>query len=319
MSKYQQLTQDERYRITALLMEKHSQSQIAQALGRADSTISRELKRNRTTHDGFYRAEKAQSYAQARRKRCRRKPHFSPEQFQTVATLLQRKYSPVQICGELKNSGSFSISHETIYRYILKDKRAGGSLYKHTRIMSKYGRKRYKSKDSRGVLPGKRHISERPPEAESRLEPGHWEGDTVIGKDKRHCVLTLVERRSGYAIIRKLSSRTMAEVTREAKIAIEQHRHQFKTITFDNGTEFHDYAALEQRFNTLKCYFATPYHSWERGSNENLNGLFRQYVPKHQCMSTLTQEHCNEIAHCLNTRPRKRHQFRTPSEVFDAS
>ena len=150
--------------------------------------------------------------------------------------------------------------------------------------MSKFGRKRYRSHDSRGVLPGKRPIGERPVEVELRQRIGHWEGDTVMGSDMRHCVLTLVERKTGYAIIKKLKARKMEDVTRAATRAIRRHCRNFKTITFDNGTEFHDYARLEQRF-PIKVYFATPYHSWERGSNENFNGLLRQYLPKGSCMS----------------------------------
>ena len=110
-----------------------------------------------------------------------------------------------------------------------------------------------------------------------------------MGSDMRHCVLTLVERKTGYAIVKKLKARQMNEVTRAATQAIRRHRRKFKTITFDNGTEFHDYARLEQRFPT-KIYFATPYHSWERGSNENFNGLLRQYLPKGTCLSTVPRD-----------------------------
>jgi IS30 family transposase len=132
--------------------------------------------------------------------------------------------------------------------------------------LPKKRRKRYNSKDSRGVLRGKRHISERPAEVELRQEPGHWEGDTVIGVDKRFSILTLVERRSGFAIIKKLRARTTIEDNAAAFQAISEHRRMFRTITFDSGTEFHDYKQLEPRFS-IRCHFATPYHSWERGSN----------------------------------------------------
>jgi transposase, IS30 family len=181
--------------------------------------------------------------------------------------------------------------------------------------MSKLRHKRYRTSDSRGVLPGKRSITERPPEVEQRCEIGHWEGDTVMGRDMRHCVLTLVERKTGYAIIKKLSARNKEQVTRAATSAIRSHRHRFKTLTLDNGTEFHDYAVLEQRF-PLTVYFATPYHSWQRGSNENFNGLLRQYLPKGACMSTLTQAQCDRIANDLNHRPRKRHGFETPAALY---
>jgi IS30 family transposase len=232
-----------------------------------------------------------------------------------VARLVRREFSPEQIVGVWRRTGGLRISHETIYRQIRWDKQAGGDLWRHTRILSKFGRKRYRSHDSRGVLPGKRPIGDRPAEVELRRRVGHWEGDTVMGSDMHHCVLTLVERKTGYAIIKKLKARTMHAVTHAASRAIRSHCRKFKTITFDNGTEFHDYARLEQRF-PLKVYFATPYHSWERGSNENFNGLLRQYLPKGTCMSTVTQARCNQIADDLNHRPRKRHGFQTPATLY---
>ena len=235
-----------------------------------------------------------------------------------VERLLRRRWSPRQVCGTLRKAGTAVPSHETIYRHIRRDKRAGGILFRFMRIMSKKGRKHYRSPLTRGVGPGKRHISERPAEVETRCELGHWEGDTVIGQDLRHCLLTLVERKSGYAIIKKLKARTKAEVTRAASEAIAAHARCFKTITFDNGTEFHDFAVLEKRFR-LACYFATPYHSWERGSNENLNGLIRQYLPKGKCLSRTTQATCDHIANELNTRPRERHGFKTPAAVYSST
>jgi len=150
---------------------------------------------------------------------------------------------------------------------------------------------------------------------EERKRLGHWEGDTVMGSDMRHCVLTLVERKSGFAIIKKLKARTKDEVTRAATRAIRKHCRRFKTITFDNGTEFHDYRLLEERF-PVKVYFATPYHSWERGSNENFNGLLRQYLPKGTCMSSVTQAQCDHIVDDLNNRPRKRLGFNTPADLY---
>ena len=312
---YHQLTQEERYTITAQLMCGGSQAQIARLLGRDRSTISRELRRNRTHHDGKYRAEKAHSYAVARRRRCRRRPHFTVEDMALVARLLRKKWSAEQIAGELRDRGRLRISHETIYRRIRWDKRAGGDLWRHTRIMSKFGRKRYRSHDSRGVLSGKRSIVERPIEVDQRSEIGHWEGDTVMGRDMRHCVLTLVERKTGFAIIQKLRSRSKDEVTRAATRAIRRHCRNFKTLTLDNGTEFHDYAKLEARF-PVTVYFATPYHSWERGSNENFNGLLRQYLPRGTCMRNVTQAQCNHIADDLNHRPRKRHKFKTPAALY---
>jgi len=312
---YHQLTQEERYRITAQSMCGDSPARIARVLARHRSTITRELRRNATHHDGNYRAEKAHSYAVARRRRCRRKARFSAADMAQVARLIRRKWSAEQISGTLGKRATLQISHETIYRRLRWDKKVGGDLWRHTLIMTKFGRKRYRSHDSRGVLPGKRSIAERPLEVERRQRIGHWEGDTVMGSDQRHCVLTLVERKTGYAIIKKLSARNKEEVTRAATRAIRQHCRKFKTLTLDNGTEFHDYAVLEERF-PMKIYFATPYHSWERGSNENFNGLLRQYLPKGTCMRTVTQARCDQIADDLNHRPRKRFDFDTPAARY---
>lgn len=315
MAKYTQLSLFERYTISFFLIRKKTQAYIARELNRSPSTISRELNRNRAHCDNAYRVESSHSYAIARRKRVRRGSHFSPIQWDFIVRLIRMDFSPEQISNLLKQYGPFTISHETIYKYILKDKKNGGTLYKHLRIMPKLRRKRYNSHDSRGVLPGKKHISERPSTVETREDLGHWEGDTVVGRDLHHCILTLVERKSGYVIIQKLRSRTAAEVTKSALSVIHKHPGRFKTITFDNGTEFHGYKELEDKSPVL-CYFATPYHSWERGTNENTNGLIRQYIPKKACMKNLTQIDCDIIMRTLNMRPRKRHQYRTPYEVF---
>jgi IS30 family transposase len=318
MNRYHQLSQDERYHITELRISHTTSADIARALGRSASTICRELERNKKQIDGRYRADLAHSYATTRRKRQRRGFHLAPRFWEVVTTLVKQDWSPEQISNYLRIHGSFTISHETIYQYIYEDERHGGSLIKHLRIVTKTHRKRYKSRDSRGILPGKRHISERPPQVETRMQLGHWEGDTVIGSDRHHCILTLVERKSGFAIIKKLQSRTAPSVTQAALLAIREHHTRFKTITFDNGTEFHGYQELERNF-PLTCYFATPYHSWERGSNENLNGLIRQYIPKKVCMSSVTQAYCDAMADRLNSRPRKRHGYISPHEIYYGS
>ena len=234
---------------------------IAKEMGRSASTLSREVARNATRYDGFYRPSKAQVYAIGRRRRCRRRSRYTVADWAWIDTLLWMKWSPEQIARTLGLTGEVSICHETIYRRIRRDRLKGGHLWLYTRIMSKFARKRYRGRSTRGILAGKRHISARPKEVEGRQRLGHWEGDTVMGSDKRHCVLTLVERKSGFAIVKKLSTRSMLETTQAALMALAEHGKRIKTITFDNGTEFHDYATLEQIY-PVKCYFATPYHSW---------------------------------------------------------
>lgn len=311
---YRQLTQDERYMISRSKARGFGVRKIADLLDRSPSTISRELSRNATTGDGVYRTEKAQSYATARRRKCRRGSHFSEAVFQEVDAAIRRRLSPEQIVGEFSEQGKEVPSHETIYRRVRSDKRRGGRLYRFMRIMSKIGRKRYRSRPARGILHGKKHISERPVCVDLRLRIGDWEGDTVMGKDTKHCLLTLVERKTGFTLIRKLEDRTAAAVTEAALTLIGNPEHIFKTITFDNGTEFHDYKKLEK--DGLLCYFATPYHSWERGTNENTNGLIRQYLPKGMCLAHISQAHCDWIANELNQRPRKRLKFKTPASIY---
>lgn len=312
--KYHQLSQEERYIITSLLKSHLTLTEIGRQMGRATSTISRELSRN-LRPSGYYAAFVAESYATARRKSSRRGSQFTPDQWSKVLRLIEMDYSPEQVAHIIPQFFGFSISHETIYQYILYDKKKGGSWYKHLRIMPKRRRKRYNSHDSRGRLAGKRMIDERPDEINQRLSIGHWEADTVIGKDRKHCIVTLVERKTGYLIIKKVQARTVEEINKACIAAINEHGQYFKTITFDNGTEFHGYKILERRF-PVTCYFAHAYHSWERGTNENTNGLIRQYIPKRTCMKHISQSDCNMIAYKLNMRPRKRLGFKTPFEVY---
>mgnify|MGYP001161951820 FL=1 len=315
---YRQLTQDERYVMARLLRQGYSYRAIALALDRSVSTISRERSRNATRHDGNYRAEKAHQYALARRRRTRKGSQFSEQEWAEVARLLERKWSPGQIVGRRQMLRQPSMSKESIYRYVRRHRREGGQLWRELRILSKFGRKRRGSPATRGRLVGKRHISERPAVVQRRRQVGHWEGDTVMGADQRHCVLTLVERVTGYLVMKKLVARNKEQAATALARAIEQLQGRVHTITLDNGTEFHDYERVEQA-SGVKFYFATPYHSWERGTNENTNGLIRQYLPKGMCMRHISQADCEHIAAQLNDRPRQRLGFRTPSEVFARS
>lgn len=207
------------------------------------------------------------------------------------------------------------MSHETIYRHIWQDKAQGGDLWTHLRQSPKVRRKRYRSYDSRGRLANKRHISERPASVETRQYKGHWEIDTVMGKGSPDCIVTLVERKTGFLTIGKLKDRTTESLNRRASMLINRNPTGFKTITADNGTEFHQYKMIEAT-SSARFYFANPYHSWERGSNENANGLIRQYIPKGSSMKYLTQQQCDAIAHKLNSRPRKRLNFKTPKKHY---
>ncbi len=313
---YHQITFAERYTLGVLRRDGLSPAAIARTLGRHRSTILREVQRNQARSDGTYRPQLADCYARGRRSRSRRNRQFGPAAWAQIQELLREDWSPEQVAGWLRRHRLLEISHETIYRYIWADKRGGGTLHHHLRGACKQRRKRYGRYDSRGRLAGKRPITTRPLAAETRAEIGHWEADTVLGAGQAGaCVLSLVDRKTGYVVLGKLRQRTSAAVNRRAEQLIMAQPHLVRTITVDNGTEFHDYATLE-RATGVQFYFATPHHAWERGTNENTNGLVRQYLPKGQSMAHLTQQACNRLAAKLNRRPRKRLGYRTPEECY---
>lgn len=315
---YIQLTYEERVTLSALKLQGLSIREIAAILGRHFSTLYRELDRNRChIIDGAYRPSKAQRRTRARLRRSRRNRHYSSTYLLLVRKLLKKKLSPEQAVGHIRRFKLKQrvISHETIYRYIWQDKAAGGDLWKHLRQASKRRRKRYKAYDSRGRLAEKRHISERPESVETRKYKGHWEIDTVHGRGSTHCIVTLLERKTGFVMIGKLRDKSTTALNKKTISLINRDPRNFKTITSDNGTEFHQYKKIESR-HPVKFYFANPYHSWERGSNENVNGLIRQYLPKTESMASLTQQQCDQIALKLNQRPRKRFGYKTPEEMY---
>jgi transposase, IS30 family len=313
MRPYTQITTEERYIIAHLKRKGSSKAEIARQVGRHRSTIGREVRRN-SNRQGVYRSSKASEKANGRRSRTRKKPQFSKEDYSIIEGLLRKKWSPEQISNYLRIEGRMLISYETIYRHLWRDKRLGGELYKHLRHAMKRRRKRYGSHDSRGVMAGKRPLEQRPRSAENRSRKGHYEMDTVMGRGSRHCIMTIVDRKTGYLHIRKLRRRATEEVNTELLRIIEKGNPLFKTLTADNGTEFHQYRQVEEATGVL-FYFAKPYHSWERGSNENANGLIRQYLPKTEPMTKLTQIECDKIAAELNERPRKRYGYKTPMEL----
>jgi IS30 family transposase len=313
--RYNQITPAERYTFGLLRRQGFSDAEIARVTGRHRSTIGREFVRNCSRYDGAYRPTVAQEKANNRRFNSSRNRRFGEQEWSLVEMLLREKHSPEQIAGRLRSEGILDISHETIYVHIWREKRRGGQLWRHLRQPFKR-RKRYGSYEKRGRVVGKRHISERPPSVEQRREVGHWEMDTVLGAGNTHCVVSLVERVTGTVLIGKLIRRDVAALNERVIELIRSTRAAFKTITADNGTEFHGYREIEHATG-VPIYFATPYHSWERGTNENTNGLIRQYLPKRTSMKHITQEQCTAVAGALNLRPRKRHAFRTPIEMLE--
>lgn len=316
--KYQQLTYEERVMLSTLKLQGLSIRAIAHILGRHYSTLYRELGRNRCYKmDGAYRPSKAQRRTRARRSRSRRNRHYSHADFKLIRSLLRKRWSPEQIVGHIRRFKIMKrrLSHETIYQYIWRNKAEGGSLWTHLRQSAKRRRKRYNAYDSRGRLAHKRHITERPASVETRKYKGHWEIDTVHGRGSTDCIVTLLERKTGFVMIGKLPDKSTASLNKKTITLINRDPLSFKTITADNGTEFHRYRKIEERSNAL-FYFANPFHSWERGSNENANGLIRQYLPKTESMTNLTQQQCDVVADRLNSRPRKRFNYKTPEEMY---
>ncbi|EME0159030.1 IS30 family transposase [Vibrio vulnificus] len=318
---YTHLTENERYMMSALRKQGISVVNIAKELGRHKSTIYREFKRN-SRYNAYrphpsYQPARAQQRARNRLSRSRRNKRYTKHDFKIIDALIMLDWSPDQIVGFCRLHGYPVMSHELIYQHIWTDKANGGMLWKHLRQSPKQRRKRYNAKDSRGRIAAKRHITERPKQAELRLEPGHWEIDTVIGRGTKHCIVTLVDRMTGYTYIGQLDDRTTASLNARMTEIVTRSNLPFRTITADNGTEFNQYQEIENKHKCL-FYFATPYHSWERGTNENTNGLIRQYLPKKTSMAHVTQRLCSQIAYKLNNRPRQRLGYKTPTEyIYD--
>ncbi len=316
---YHQLTEPERYTLSVLKRDGRSLRDIARLLRRSPSTISREIRRNATFFPGkgrsFYVPSKAQEHTNGRRCRSRRVKHHGPDVYAHVEALLaQEQWSPEQIANQLPAQVGVRLSHMTIYRHVRRDQRAGGLMFRHLRQGGKRRRKRTYGPEKRGKLSNKPMIDTRPAAVEGRQQVGHWEGDTVMGTaGERACLLTLVERSTGFAVVTKLPHRTVRAVNRATIQAIRTSGLPFKTITWDNGTEFHGYRQIEMATG-VQCYFAYPHHPWERGSNENFNGLLRQYFRKRKSLTNKRQHHCDQATDKLNNRPRKRYGFQTPAQ-----
>jgi IS30 family transposase len=310
MRTYKQLTQEQRYQIYALLKMGHNQTQIANCIGVDKSTVSRELNRNRGQRG--YRPKQAQGLAQSRHRKgqCR----IGSETWALIEAKIRLEWSPEQISGWLLRHYHIQVSHEWIYQYIFSDKRAGGKLYKHLRCQKKR-RKRYGSRDRRGQLPNRRSIEERPEMVDQRQRIGDWEVDTIVGKGHQQAIVTLTERKSRLALLRKVDRRT-SELVSDAVIDLLQPVAELThTITGDNGKEFAEHERIAHDLEA-DFFFAHPYAAWERGANENMNGLIRQYIPKKRKLSSVTNKELDLIMFKLNHRPRKCLDFMSPFEVF---
>lgn len=283
MATYQQLTREERYQISALLKAGHAKTEIAQQLGRAYSTIKRELERNRGQRG--YRPKQAHEKALARRQR-HVTTRITAATWRKVKVRLRQQWSPEQISGWLRTRKQGQVSHEWIYQYVYQDQARGGTLWQQLRCQ-KQKRKRYGRYDRRGQLPNRVSIEQRPALVERRQRIGDWELDTIIGRRHQQAIVSVVERKSKYTLLVKVERNTAAAVTAAILRKLGPQTARVKTLTADNGREFARHeeiaAALDAQF-----YFAHPYHAWERGLNENTNGLVRQYFPKQTDFSKIT-------------------------------
>lgn len=306
---YHQITLRERYRLKDLLALGWRPAAIARELGRARSTVTRELRRNRTAR-GRYESYPADCQARTRRSRARRHQRLSPPDWQRVRRRLVEEWSPEQIAGRFQRTGELAISYQTIYRRVQDDREDGGTLYQHLRQFA-WPRQRRRSPRAR------RPLGRRPAAVARRRVIGHWEIETVLGAGSgAPWVLSAVERQTGYVVLGKLARPTAAAFAARAIQVFQRQPHPVRTVTADNGSELTAWPVIEARIGA-RFYFATPYHAWERGTNETTNGLLRQYLPKRASMAHLTQHACNRIARQLNRRPRKRLGFRTPKECYE--
>lgn len=310
MRTYHQLTQAQRYQISALRSLGHTYEEIARVIHVHKSTVSREIARN-ISYRG-YRPLRAHQKALKRR----RKPVYwiSKEMWLQVDTLLRQDWSPEQVSGRLRREQKVRISHEWIYQHIFADQRQGGNLFRHLRHLKKR-KKRGRTYDRRGKLPNIQSIELRPAIVNSRRRLGDWEVDTLLGKRKGQAMVTLTERKSRFTLLAMAESQSSAAVRSQICHLLLPHKNRTFTITSDHGKEFAEHEEIARTLE-LSFYFAHPYAAWERGTNENTNGLLRQYFPKYTSFQDISEAQVESVMDKLNHRPRKTLGFRSPFEVF---
>lgn len=316
MKEYTQLTEGERNQIYALNKQGLTQSEIAQAMSRDKSTICRELNRNRGGRG--YRPIQAHRLAGERRAKASSRTKMTESVTAHIEARLRLQWSPEQISETMFEEVSVKLSHERIYQHIYADRKQGGTLHTNLRQGRPRRRKRCNpspDRNRRGQIPNRRDISQRGELTESRLIFGDWEIDTIIGRHHQGAVVTLVERKSRYTLLAGVERRTAANVETETIRLLKPFGKSNLTITADNGKEFANHESIAEALG-IDFYFARPYHSWERGTNENTNGLIRQYLPKDQPLDQIEVARQNLIMDRLNHRPRKVLGYRTPAEVL---
>lgn len=314
---YEHLNIDEREVILKMQAQKASMREIGRELGRSGGTISRELNRN-TSSTGDYKPHLAQRYY--RRRRAASKQPYRLEEDRTLRQYVQARlrqyWSPEQISGRKLKERDIHVNPVTIYSWIKRDRFRGGEFWMYLRQSHRRRRKRHGSSDNRGVMPGRRMIDERPKVVNERGRIGDWQSDTLEGRKSRGFLATHVERASRYTVAAKIDDKSADTLTKATLDAMRKlPPEKVKTMTFDNGKEFAGFKELERGLG-MRSYFAHPYHSWERGTNENTNGLLRQFFPKGTDFSQISQSDIDRVVELLNNRPRKCLNYRTPAEVF---
>lgn len=312
-----------RCQILAFWKAGYKQADIAKEVGVNQSTISRELNRNITfvrTKYGFwqYKPDYAQYLAKERHRKKKKIIKLTSDVSKFIKDKLQEKWSPEQISGYAKKHQLFSIGKEWIYQFILRDKERNGTLFLNLRHQSKRYRKRYGSPKRTGPIKNRRFIDERPKIIDERKRIGDWEIDTMIGKQRQQAVVSIVERFSKKTVLKKVSRKSASFVTNATVEGLKALSNAVHSITSDNGSEFAYHEIISKELNT-EFYFAHPYSSWERGLNENTNGLVRQYLKKGSCFMNVNDSDLEMIADQLNNRPRKSLGFATPNEIFEKS
>ncbi len=310
---HKQLTLEQRYYIATSYKNGQSMRSIAKILNISHTTVSREIKRN--TGKRGYRHNQADGFARQRHQDKSKLIKLSDDRKKLINNCLKLDWSPEQVCGWLDTNKIVKLHHESIYRYLLRDKADGGVLYKHLRHQGKPYRKRYGTVNNRTGIPNRVDIDERSDAANNREEFGHWEADTIIGKAHKGAIVTLDERISKLRLAYPVNSKHKQRVGDAINVLLTPIKTFVHSITYDNGKEF---AGHEDVNEAIKCrsYFAKPYHSWERGQNENANGLLRQYFPKSMRLINIAINDVKIAVDKLNSRPRKCLGFKTPYQVF---
>lgn len=309
---YRQLTQEQRYQIGAWLKMGMRKSDIAREIKVARSTLWREIKRNSTPHR--YNPSHAIALARKRHER-KKKRSIHSNTWAVVERQLTLGWSPQQISERLKIEGLSSVSHETIYRHIYRNRLEGGDLYIYLRRRHRY-RKRIHKYCSRKGWDTRRPISERPLVVDQRSRIGDWEADTIIGRERNGGIISMVERRSRYCLLKKVATKSAQTVAEAICSSMLPLKNKVLTITSDNGIEFMRHQTIADTLGA-DFFFADPYSSWQRGTNENTNGLVRQYFPKKTDFTSLSDSDVQLAQDRLNNRPRKVLNFRTPNEVLN--